>query len=182
MTRDLVERAMNGDRDAFGVLASRSLRRLVGTAGLILRSHGAADDVAQEALIRAWRDLPTLRDPDRFEGWLYRVLVRACHDHWRRQGSRPTPRGLGDSRPLTVADPADAVVDRAAIDAALARLTPDQRTVLVLRYYLDLTLDDIADAVGVPVGTVKSRIHRSLDAMQAAMAAEARRPARERTT
>lgn len=173
---------MRGDREAFGALASQSLRRLVGTAGLILGSRDSAEDAAQDALIRAWRDLPTLRDPDRFEGWLYRVLVRACHDQWRRQGSRPTPRGLGDPHPLAIADPADAVVDRAAIDAALARLTPDQRTVLVLRYYLDLTLDDIADAVGVPVGTVKSRIHRSLDAMQAAMAAEARRPAQERTT
>jgi DNA-directed RNA polymerase specialized sigma24 family protein len=85
MTRDLVERAMHGDQEAFGVLAERSLDRLVGTAGLILRDADAAQDAAQDALIRAWRDLPTLRDPDRFGSWLYRVLLNSCNDHRRRQ-------------------------------------------------------------------------------------------------
>ncbi len=172
---------MNGDREAFGALASRNLGRMVGAAGLMLRSHDGADDAVQEALVRAWRDLPTLRDPDRFEAWLYRVLVRACHDQLRRSASRPTVGDPDDAWPFSVVDPADRLVDRAAIDSALARLTPDQRTVLILRYYLDLTVEQIADIVGVPAGTVKSRTHRALDAMRAAMAAEARHPAREQT-
>lgn len=172
---------MQGDRDAFGGLASQNLQRLVGTAGLILRSRDAADDAAQDALVRAWRDLPSLRDPDRFQAWLYRVLVRTCHDQLRRSASRSAIRRVGPGVDVTTADPADNVAERAAIDAGLSRLTPDQRTVLVLRYYLDLSLEEIAGVLGVPVGTVKSRTHRALEAMHAALAAEDRRPVQEST-
>lgn len=83
MSRDLVERAMRGDKDAFGILASRALDRLVGAAGLILGDADAAQDAAQDALVRAWRDLPGLRDPERFDGWLHRILVHACGDQIR---------------------------------------------------------------------------------------------------
>src|SRR5687768_7093124 len=149
---------MRGDREAFGALAARCLPRMVGTAGLILGSRDAADDAAQEALVRAWRDLPTLRDPDRFDGWLYRVLIRACHDDRRRRGRQRGVPYAYDGLPQTVPDPAESIAVREAVGNGLARLTADQRTVLVLRYYLDLPLEDIALSVGVPHGTVKSRL------------------------
>lgn len=165
---------MSGDREAFGALASRALPRLVGTAGLVLGGRDAAEDAAQEALVRAWRDLPSLKDPDRFDAWLYRVLIRACQDQRRREArgsDNPTHR---DRPAHSVPDHAGAVVDRDAIEAGLRRLTDDQRTVIVLRYYLQLSHPEIAHAAQIPVGTVKSRINRALNALQAALAAEAR--------
>ena len=165
---------MHGDREAFGTLASRSLARLVGTAGLILRSHDAAEDGAQEALVRAWRDLPTLRDPDRFDAWLHRVLVRSCHDQ-RRQEARRSGVTARMALPVeAVPDHTSAFVDGEAIRAGLDQLTHDQRTILVLRYYLQLTQPEIAEAAGIPLGTVKSRLNRALIALQAAMAAQSR--------
>lgn len=170
MTRELVERAMGGDREAFTALASRSLPRLVGTAGLILGGRDAAEDAVQESLVRAWRDLPSLRDPERFEAWLYRVLMRACHDEARR--ARRLTRADAVVEPLGVAsDHAAAMAERDAIDAVLRRLSLEQRTVLVLRYYLDLSNEDIAVALGLPRGTVKSRVNRALGAMRAELAA-----------
>jgi len=181
MGRDLVERAMRGDREAFGELAGTSLGRLVGVAGLMLGSRDAAEDAAQESLIRAWRDLPTLKDPDRFDAWLYRVLVRTCHDLGRREARDRRVRSLDDRHATTSApDPATSIGDRDALESALRRLTSDQLTVLVIRYYLDLSHPDIAEVTGVPVGTVKSRINRALAALRAALAADARPVARER--
>lgn len=167
---------MHGDREAFGALAQQCLPRLVGTAGLILGSRDAADDAAQEALVRAWRDLPRLREPHRFDAWIYRILVRACHDQRRRH--RPTASLATDQLAAgTSPDMADAVARREIVAASLARLTPEQRTVLVLRYYLDLSLPGMSAALGIPIGTVKSRLHRALNAIEAAMAAEVRGPA-----
>jgi RNA polymerase sigma-70 factor (ECF subfamily) len=174
VTRELVELAMRGDREAFGVLASRSLPRLVGAAGLILGSHDPAEDAAQDALVRAWRDLPSLKDPDRFDAWLYRVLVRACHDQLRRAARE----GAGSPRRIeshdTVPDHATTLGDRDAIESGLRRLTVEQRTVLVLRFYLDLSHAEIAAAVQLPVGTVKSRLSRALSSLHAALAADDR--------
>jgi len=127
MGRDLVERAMRGDREAFGELAGTSLGRLVGVAGLMLGSRDAAEDAAQESLIRAWRDLPTLKDPDRFDAWLYRVLVRTCHDLGRREARDRRVRSLDDRHATTSApDPATSIGDRDALESALRRLTSDQ--------------------------------------------------------
>lgn len=169
---------MDGDRGAFEMLAARSLPRLVGSAGFMLDSREAAEDATQDALIRAWRDLPTLRDPDRFQAWMYRLLVNACHDHRRRDAAYR--RALGEAPRSVVGDPAEPIAQQAAIRAGLAKLTPEHRAVLVLRYYGDLTQDEIAEALSLPTGTVKSRLHRALAAMQAAMAAEARGVAGER--
>jgi RNA polymerase sigma-70 factor (ECF subfamily) len=181
VTDELVKRAMGGDQEAFGVLVTRSLPRLVGIAGLILRRRDAAEDAAQEAIVRAWRDLPSLREPDRFDAWLYRLLIRACHDQRRREarGSDTTHR---DPRERAVPDHATAYADRDAIEAGLRRLTVDQRTVIVLRYYLQLSHPEIALAAQIPVGTVKSRINRALSALQAALAADARGLTPERPT
>jgi len=169
---------MSGDRDAFGVLATQSLPRLVGTAGLILGRLDLAEDAAQESLVRAWRDLPSLRDPDRFEAWLYRVLVRACQDEARR-ARRLSMVELAAELPSTVGDPVAAMAERDAIGAGLRRLSLDQRTVLVLRYYLDLSYEEMALALDVPVGTVKSRVSRALPAMRAALEALERSDARQ---
>lgn len=165
---------MGGDREAFGALAARSLPRLVGIAGLILRRHDAAEDAAQEAIVRAWRDLPSLREPDRFDAWLYRLLVRACHDQRRRDARGSDTTSRRDEPADAVPDHTIAFADRDAIEAGLRRLTVDQRTVIVLRYYLQLSHPEIALAAQIPVGTVKSRINRALNALQAALAADAR--------
>lgn len=169
---------MSGDRDAFGALATQSLPRLVGTAGLILGRLDLAEDAAQESLVRAWRDLPSLRDPDRFDAWLYRVLVRACQDEASRARRLPTAE-LAVEPAATLNDSAAAMAERDAIGAGLRRLSLEQRTVLVLRYYLDLSYDEMAVALRVPVGTVKSRVSRALPALRAALEALERSDARQ---
>ncbi len=174
MSRELVEQAMLGNRDAFGVLAERAHARLVGSAGLILRDGGWAEDAAQDALVRAWRDLPSLRDADRFDAWLHRLLIRACHDHLRRHRHDLTEVQLMPQHARASAAGGRLVEDRDELDGALKRLTDGQRTVIALRYYLGLTDAEVAAATGLPLGTVKSRIFRALDALRGALDAEAR--------
>jgi RNA polymerase sigma-70 factor (ECF subfamily) len=164
---------MRGDRDAFGILAGRAQPRLVGTAGLILRDADAADDAAQETLVRAWRDLPGLRDPERFEAWLHRVLVRACGDQARRR-QRDRDRRTDVEPERHTSDASQRLADRDEMERALARLSVEQRTAVVLHYYLGLSHPEIAEASGLPIGTVKSRLSRALDVLQAALAADAR--------
>lgn len=174
MSRELVNLAMHGDRDAFATLVSRSLRRMVGTAGLILRDSAGAEDAAQEALIRAWRDLPRLRDPDRFDAWLYRLLVRACQDQIRRSRRELPIDVLLSAGDWSEADGTKVIADRDELDRGLSRLTHDQRLVVVLRYYAGLPDSEVARVTGLPTGTVKSRLSRALDALRASLAAEAR--------
>ena len=151
---------MSGDRDAFGMLATQSLPRLVGTAGLILGRLDLAEDAVQESLVRAWRDLPSLRDPDRFEAWLYRVVVRACHDEFRR-ARRGSTVELTVEPVSNVGDPVAAIAERDAIGAGLRRISLDQRTVLVLRYYLDLSYEEMGKVLNCSMGTVASRLNRA---------------------
>lgn len=173
LSRELVQQAMLGNRDAFGVLVDRAHARLVGTAGLILRDRGWAEDAAQEALVRAWRDLPGLRDPERFDAWLHRLLVRSCADQIRRHRHDLTDVELTLERTVDPgAEPR--LEDRDELERGLRRLTPEQRTVVALRYYLGLTDAEVAAATGLPLGTVKSRLFRALDALRAALAAEER--------
>jgi RNA polymerase sigma-70 factor (ECF subfamily) len=174
VNRELVERARGGDREAFSALVDGSARRLVGTAGLILRDAGRGEDAAQEALIRAWRDLPSLRDVDRFDAWLYRLLVRACQDQLRRSRREIPTAELLPSHVSLTEDAADALADRDEIDRGLSRLSRDQRTVVVLRYYGGLSDREVGEAIGLPVGTVKSRLNRALAAMRAELDADAR--------
>ncbi len=176
MQRDLVERAMAGDHDAFAALARASIGRLFSAARLILRDDGRAEDATQEALVAAWRDLSALRDPDRFEAWLHRLLVRACYREARRE-RRQWAIEL-EVRPLeaTFPDPAIDLTDRDQVERGFHRLDADQRIVLVLHYYLGLSLDEAADALGIPPGTVRSRLHRATAAMRAALEADARSP------
>jgi RNA polymerase sigma-70 factor (ECF subfamily) len=177
MRRDLVERAMAGDHDAFCAPAGASIGRLFSAARLILRDDGRAEDATQEALVAAWRDLSALRDPDRFEAWLHRLLVRACYREARR-GRRRWEIEIG-IRPLEGAatDHALEIADRDQLERGFRRLDADQRIVLVLHYYLPgLSLDESADALGIPPGTARSRLHRATKAMRAALEADARAP------
>ena len=167
--RELVERAQRGDHDAFAALAGLFVARLDAAARLILRDHDLARDAVQEGFIRAWRNLPTLRDPDRFEGWLRSLVARSCIDILRRRGRRPIEVELSPVDGPAISDASAAIADRDLLDLILKRLPPDWRAVMVLHYYFDLPLPDVAATLGIPVGTAKSRHHRSLALMRAAM-------------
>jgi RNA polymerase sigma-70 factor (ECF subfamily) len=168
---ELVKRARGGDHDAFAVLAGAALARLDAAARLIVRDTELARDVVQDAMLKAWRDLPTLREPERFDAWLHRLTMRACIDAARRQRRHVVEVALSSLGDPAVADDTAAVVDRDLLDRVLSRLEPEQRAILVLRYYLDLSLPDAADALGIPLGTAKSRLHRSLIAIRSSVRA-----------
>ena len=178
MNRDLVVRARTGDRDAFARLAAGSIARLDAVARLITRDPERARDAVQETLARAWRDLPGLRDPDRFDAWLRRVLVRACMDELRGVRRRQIEVVLIDVNHPAIDDSSAGLADRDALDRAFRRLDPDQRSLIVLYYFLDLSLAEVAAAVGIPAGTAKSRLARARETLRAALDADAR-PGRE---
>jgi RNA polymerase sigma-70 factor (ECF subfamily) len=164
--RALVERAKGGDHDAFVALIDLSLTRLDAAAWLILRDGDLARDAVQDAMVRAWRDLPGLRDPDRFGPWLHRLTVNACLDQARQRSRRHIEVELDPIDHPAVGDAAIQVAERDVIDRALTRLDPEQRAVVVLRFFLDLSLPETASALGIPIGTVKSRLHRALERMR----------------
>ena len=164
--RELVERAKRGDHDAFALLAGAFVARLDAAARLILRDHELARDAVQEGFIRAWRNLPTLRDPDRFEAWLRRLIVRSCIDSLRRRGRRPMEVELLPFDGPATGDIASVVVDRELLDDALRQLEPEWRAIVVLHYYLGMPLSEAATTLGIPLGTAKSRLHRALAAMR----------------
>ena len=174
MQRDLVERAQRGDHDAFDVLAGTAITRLDSAAWLILRDAEQAKDAVQNALVRAWRDLPTLRDPDRFDQWLRRLLVRACIDEARRLRRHRADVEIVNIDLLATAGMESAVADRDQIERGFVRLSPEMRAVLVLHHYLDLPLPDVAATLSIPLGTAKSRLHRALGLLRAALDADAR--------
>jgi RNA polymerase sigma-70 factor (ECF subfamily) len=164
--RGLVERARGGDHDAFAVLARGAVARLDAAARLILRDRELARDAVQEAMIRAWRDLRGLRDPERFDAWLYKLTVHACLDIARRRRRRVHEVELSPIAPPFEADMSSRVADRELLDAALRQLEPEWRAVVVLHYYLGMPLPDVASELGIPLGTAKSRLHRSLGVMR----------------
>ena len=174
--RDLVERARRGDHDAFAALAGAAISRLDGAAWLILRDVEQAKDAVQNALVRAWRDLPTLRDQDAFDAWLNRLLVRACIDEARRLRRHRVDVELTD---LNIAMPSmpgfeSDIADRDQLERGFIRLSPEMRAVIVLHHYLDLPMPAVAASLGIPEGTAKSRLHRALGLMRAALDADAR--------
>jgi RNA polymerase sigma-70 factor (ECF subfamily) len=179
MDTDLVSRAQQGDREAYALLAYGLADRHLAVARRILRDIDLAEDATQQALIAIWQDLPQLRDPARFEAWSYRLLVRACYAEGRKQ-RRCTPnlRLLPADEPVA-ADGLSSVIDRDQLEGGFRRLSLEQRAVVVLRHYLDLPLDRVADILGIPVGTANSRLHYAMRGMRAALDADARPPARE---
>ncbi len=170
--RDLVQRAQRGDHDAFALLASGAVARLDAAARLILRDPEQARDAVQDGFIRAWRNLPALRDPDRFDAWLRQLVVHSCIDLLRRRRHRAFEVELHPIHSPTVVDVSSAIADRELIDDALRRLDPQWRAVVVLHYFLGMPLPDVAIALRIPLGTAKSRLHRSLGAMRASIAAD----------
>src|SRR6266511_3138763 len=172
--RELVELARSGDQEAFSALAASVVDRLYATAVLILRDHSMADDATQETIVRAWRDLRSLRDPDRFDAWLRRLLVNACHDEGRRQRRRGSEVTLLSIHAPSIGDLSAEFAERDALERAFRRLSSEQRTAVVLHYYEGLSQPEVADATGVPLGTVKSRIHHAIRALRAALEADGR--------
>jgi RNA polymerase sigma factor (sigma-70 family) len=169
--RGLVERARRGDHDAFAAVAGAALARLDAAARLILRDRELARDAVQDALIRAWRDLPGLRDPDRFNAWLYRLTTHACLDLARRRRRRVHEVQLTPlTEPFSGDAPSD-VADRELLDEALRRLEPEWRAVVVLHYFVGMPLPEVASELGIPLGTAKSRLHRSLGVMRTTLEA-----------
>ena len=176
MQTELVDRARRGDREAFSVLAGHAVDRMYGIARLILRDAELAEDATQEALVRAWRDLPSLRDAERFDAWLYRLIVRSCADVGRHRRRWRAEITVLHSEPFG-SDSASELADRDQIERGLRRLTTAQRTILVLNFYVGLTPTEIADALEIPVGTAKSRLHYAIEALRATLAADERTPA-----
>ncbi|HEX5012573.1 MAG TPA: RNA polymerase sigma factor [Candidatus Limnocylindrales bacterium] len=179
MDPSLVSRAQQGDEDAFGLLVVAIGNGLVAVAHRILRDVDLAKDATQQALLSIWRDLPQLRDPDRFEAWAYRVLVRHCYGEIRRTRTlRSVPRLVA----LEAPDPSDThgdVHDRDQLERAFRRLSAEHRAVVVLHYYLDLSIDEIAETLEISRGTVKSRVHHAMRGLRAAIDADARTAIRE---
>ena len=179
MQRDLVEQAMAGDHDAFAELTRQSIARLYAIARLILRDGDLAEDATQEALVAAWSRLNGLRDPDRFDAWLHRLLVRACYREADRDKRRRTIEVQVDPAVMPEAsghpfDLASDLAGRDELERGFRRLDLDQRAVLVLHYYLGFGLDEAAEVLAVPPGTVRSRLHRAIKAMRAGLDADAR--------
>jgi RNA polymerase sigma-70 factor, ECF subfamily len=170
--RDDIERAKRGDHDAFATLVDARLARLDAAARLILRDGELARDAVQDALIRAWRDLPGLRDPERFDAWLHRLLVNACLDLARRRKRRPIEVELMSIDSPIVADPSGRLAVQEQIHDALGRLDPGQRAVVALHYLLGMPLTEVAATLGIPAGTARSRLHYGLAAMRAAAPGE----------
>ena len=174
MRRDLVEQAMAGDHGAFSELARTSIGRLYAAACLILRDDQKAEDATQEALVAAWRDLSSLRDPDRFGAWLHRLLVRSCYREARRGRRRWAIESEVRETAVPALDPSIDIADRDELERGFRRLEPEARALIVLHHYLDLPLPEVAIALGIPLGTAKSRLHRALGSMRAALDADAR--------
>lgn len=171
MDPELIVRAQQGDERAFADLTSAIGGRFNRAAYGIVRDRDLAEDAMQAALIQIWRKLPTLRDPARFDAWSYRILVRACY-----RESKRTRRNVLDVAADSghQSDGLRAVLDRDELERAFGRLSLDQRTIVVLRHYLDLSPEVVAQTLDIPLGTVHSRLHRALDALRSSLEADAR--------
>ena len=174
MDRDLVLRARDGDHAAFSEIAGRVIGRLTTVARVILRDEYQAQDAVQDALVDAWRDLRGLRDPDRFDAWLHRILVRACHTRARREWRRDRVEVALDPGVDPPDRPPSTAESRDQIERALARLSPEHRAVIVATYFLDLSPKEGAAALEIPYGTMKSRLSRASALLRAALEADER--------
>jgi len=174
MQAGLVERAKVGDQDAFDALVVATIDRSYAIAYRILRDTSRAQDAAQQAYINAWRDLPSLREPDRFEAWLHRLVIRACYSEASRERSWAAGVRLIPSDTATIPDTAGALADADELERAFRRLKPEERAVLVLHHYLGYPLTEIAATLDIPVGTARSRLHYAGRRLRAAIEADAR--------
>ena len=165
--REDASRAAPADelRDRFVLLAERELDRSYRLAGLILGSAGEAEDAVGDALERAWREAHRLRDLARFQAWFDRILVNACRDRLRRRRT-VTFVSIEGGASVVAADAFRLVDDEDEAVRVVATLPPDERIVVILHFWADMTLDVVADRLGSPVGTVKSRLHRALERLR----------------
>jgi RNA polymerase sigma-70 factor (ECF subfamily) len=180
--RELVERARDGDHEAFARILAERADRLHAIAYLMMRHRHGAEDAVQEASLKAWRDLPRLRDVDRFDAWLRRLVVHACIDLLRRQRRRPVEAAFEPMTEPSTPDASTAIADHDALARAFSRLSPEHRAVVVLSQYDGLSTSEVASVLGIPSGTVKSRLHHALRALRAALDADARAPRRPTET
>ena len=169
MTAAMVQKAQAGDHAAFEALIGAAYDRLFAIAYRILRDREAAEDATQDAVVRCWRDMRGLRDPDRFEAWLHRLLVNACRDLARRSRRRPQ-EVFGNAVEHAGADEYGRLADHDELERAFMRLPADQRIALVLTHYVGYSAAELATILGVPSGTVYSRLHYGARAMREALA------------
>jgi RNA polymerase sigma-70 factor (ECF subfamily) len=180
MLRDLVEAAGNGDHDAFEMLIAARVDRLYAMAALILRDRDGAGDAVQETLVRVWRELPTLRDPESFDAWCRRILVNACSDLARSERRLSASVRILRLEP-NVDDGTGIAADRDRLERAFRRLKPEYRALVVLHFYVGLTVPEVAQSLSIPLGTAKSRLHYATTTLRAALDADERNPeSRER--
>ena len=179
MQRNLVISASAGDHAAFSQLATAAIDGLHRLAQLILRDNDLANDAVQDALVAAWRNIRGLRDPDRFDAWLYRLTIHECCRvaRQRRKTAGVEVELLPMHDQLAVDDDQRLLANRDELARGFERLSPEERAVLVVRYYLDLPLAEGAAVIGIPIGTMKSRLNRATHALHAALDAYERNPA-----
>jgi RNA polymerase sigma-70 factor (ECF subfamily) len=164
-----VDLARQGDHDAFAELVRGSIARLDMAARLVLRDGELARDAVQDGLFRAWRDLRGLREPDRFDAWIYRLTINACLDIARRRRRRPMEVEIGelfDDVGPSQPDPSHEVADRILVDDVMRRLDERSRSIIVLHYFVGLPLSEVSACLDLPLGTVKSRLSRALAEMR----------------
>jgi RNA polymerase sigma-70 factor (ECF subfamily) len=176
MNTDLVVLAQNGDRAAFATIAAPLYARLHRIAYSILGDAHLAEDATQQAMLRVWRNLPRLREPEKLDAWAYRTLVHACNTEGRRSRRWLPSIRMSEDTEAVAGDDLGVIADRDQLERGFRRLSIDQRAVVVLHHYSGLPLDQVADALDVPVGTVHSRLHRAMSALRAALEADARPP------
>lgn len=174
MRRDLVDLARRGDEEAFADLARAVGDRLMAIAFRILRDVDRAEDAVQQTLVTAWRELPALRDDDRFDAWLRRILVHACYAEARRTRRRTAIVRILQADGPSGRDDFATVIDRDRLERGFRRLSPEHSAIFVLHHYVGLTLPEVAEELGLPLGTVKSRLHYATDALRAALDADSR--------
>jgi RNA polymerase sigma-70 factor, ECF subfamily len=172
LDRTIIELARDGDQDAREAVVRDAAQRLHPLALRITRDRDLADDAVQRTLVAIWRELPKLRDSERYEGWSYRILQRFCTDELRRRGAARTAALEPDLLPAP--DRPSVIVQRDQLERALAGLSADHRAVVALTYYRGLTGSEAAAALGVSAGTIASRLHYALRSMRAMIDADDR--------
>ena len=173
MRVELVDRAKRGDRDAFTSIAASSVDRCYALAYRILHDPHRAQDAVQQALLGAWRDLPTLRDPERFDAWLHRLVVNACYVEARGERRWTARVRALSTEPGVSPDIARSVAARDELQVAFRRLTPEHRAVVVLHHHFGYQLSEIAVTLGIPSGTARSRLHNAVRQLREALGDDA---------
>ena len=173
MGHDLIDRAKHGDKEAFTALIVPLGDRLYAVAYRILRDADRAEDAVQQTFLTAWRELATLRDDSRLEAWLFRLLVNACYAEIRHTRRWQPGLRIVPLEP-TVDDAQLSVAQGDELERAFRHLSGEQRAVLVLTYYLGMSGAEVGAVLGLPPGTVRSRLHYARQLMRAAIEADAR--------